>query len=142
MRLSSVTTFEQVRAKAFSLLKPERFALVSAYLHDVEFDKVACEWAYYRTLSVTFKRNLRHLFANLQFAGSIEDAPLLEELVFSSQIVRLVRHCFFPGQPLVFLFTQPSACLFASAPQACEASVSITPIYGVLSGNCLWHGSC
>ena len=37
--------FEQVKAKAFALLKPERFELVSAYLRDVEFDKAACEWA-------------------------------------------------------------------------------------------------
>ena len=31
--------FEQVRAQAFDLLEPERFAQVSAYLRDVEFDK-------------------------------------------------------------------------------------------------------
>ena len=32
----------------------------------------------YTTLSPTFKRNLRHLFAELDFAGRVEDAPLLE----------------------------------------------------------------
>jgi TnpA family transposase len=80
--------FEQVKAKAFSLLKPERFALVSAYMRDVEFDKAACEWAYYRTLSARFKRNLRHLFANLQFAGRVEDAPLMEAVVFLQGLLR------------------------------------------------------
>jgi TnpA family transposase len=80
--------FEQVRAKAFSLLEPERFALVSAYMRDVEFDKAACEWAYYRTLSATFKRNLRHLFANLQFAGRVEDAPLMEAVIFLQDLLR------------------------------------------------------
>ena len=80
--------FEQVRATAFALLKPERFELVSAYMRDVEFDKSACEWAYYTTLSASFKRNLRHLFANLQFAGRVEDAPLMEAVVFLQDLLR------------------------------------------------------
>ncbi len=40
--ISPETPFEQVRAKAFALLEPDRFALVSAYMRDVEFDKAAC----------------------------------------------------------------------------------------------------
>lgn len=35
-----------------------------------------------RTLHAKFKLNLRHLFANLDFAGLVEDAPLLEAVGF------------------------------------------------------------
>ncbi len=80
--------FEQVKAKAFTLLEPERFALISAYMRDLEFDKAACEWAYYRTLSASFKRNLRHLFANLQFAGRVEDVPLMKAVVFLQDLLQ------------------------------------------------------
>jgi len=80
--------FDQVRAQAFALLEPERFAQVSAYLRDIEFDKAASEWAHYKTLSAHFKRNLRHLFAALQFAGRVEDAPLMEAVVFLQDLLR------------------------------------------------------
>jgi hypothetical protein len=33
-------------------------------------------------LSPTIKRNLRHLFSDLDFAGRVEDAPLLDAIVF------------------------------------------------------------
>jgi TnpA family transposase len=80
--------FEQVRTQAFDLLEPERFAQLSAYLRDVEFDKAASEWAHYKTLSTHFKRNLRHLFVALQFAGRVEDAPLMEAVVFLQDLLR------------------------------------------------------
>jgi TnpA family transposase len=71
-----------------TLLDPERFVQVSAYLRDVEFDKAASEWAHYKTLSAHFKRNLRHLFTALQFAGRVEDAPLMEAVVFLQGLLR------------------------------------------------------
>jgi len=80
--------FAQVRAQAFALLEPERFAQVSAYLCDVELDKAAGEWAYYKTLSAQFKRNLRHLFAALALAGRVEDAPLMEAVAFLQDLLR------------------------------------------------------
>jgi TnpA family transposase len=80
--------FANVKAQAFSLLQPERFPLVSDYLRHIAFDKTACEWAYYASLSSTFKRNLRHLFADLDFAGRVEDAPLLKAVVFLQDLLR------------------------------------------------------
>jgi TnpA family transposase len=82
------TPFSKVRQKAFSLLAPERFALVSDYMRNIEFDKTACEWAYYGKLHSTFKLNLRHLFCNLDFAGLVEDAPLLEAVAFLQELLR------------------------------------------------------
>jgi hypothetical protein len=83
--------FAQVRAQAFALLEPERFAQVSAYLCDVELDKAASEWAHYKTLSAQFKRNLRHLFAALALAGRVEDAPLMEAVAFLQDLLRAGR---------------------------------------------------
>jgi hypothetical protein len=77
-----------VQERAFALLDPARFPLVTDYLRDIAFDKVGCEWAFYTTLSPTFKRNLRHLFAELDVAGRVEDAPLLEAVVCLQSLLR------------------------------------------------------
>jgi hypothetical protein len=80
--------FSTIKQKAFSLLEPERFPLVTDYMRNIEFDKAAFEWAYYGTLQHKFKLNLRHLFCSLDFAGRVEDAPLLEAVVFLQQLLR------------------------------------------------------
>jgi len=82
------TPFSMVRQKAFSLLNPERFVQVSEYMRKIEFDRTAFEWAYYGTLHFKFKLNLRHLFCNLDFAGLVEDAPLLEAGAFLQSLLR------------------------------------------------------
>jgi TnpA family transposase len=82
------TPFSMVRQKAFSLLNPERFVQVSEYMRKIEFDRTAYEWAYYGKLHFKFKLNLRHLFSNLDFAGLVEDAPLLEAVVFLQSLLR------------------------------------------------------
>lgn len=82
------TPFSVVKQKAFSLLEPERFPLVSDYMRNIEFDKAAFEWAFYGTLQHKFKLNLRHLFCNLDFAAMVEDAPLLEAIVFLQTLLR------------------------------------------------------
>jgi TnpA family transposase len=82
------TPFSNVRKRAFSLLEAERFGQVSEYMRKIEFDKAAFEWSFYGKLHGKFKLNLRHLFANLDFAGLVEDAPLLEAVAFLQQILR------------------------------------------------------
>jgi hypothetical protein len=39
--------FSVAKEKAFGLLAPEQFPLVSDYLRDISFDKTAFEWSYY-----------------------------------------------------------------------------------------------
>lgn len=80
--------FATVQKKAFALLEPGRFAAVADYLRNVAFDKAAFQWAYYATLSHRFKRNLRHLFCELEFAGRVEDAPLLDAVSFLQELLR------------------------------------------------------
>jgi hypothetical protein len=82
------TPFSRVRQRAFSLLDAERFGQVSEYMRKIEFDKAAFEWSFYGKLHAKFKLNLRHLFANLDFSGLIEDAPLLEAVAFLQEILR------------------------------------------------------
>jgi hypothetical protein len=81
------TPFAAVRKRAFSLLEAERFGQVSEYMRKIEFDKAAFEWSSYGKLHAKFKLNLRHLFANLDFAGLVEDAPLLEAAAFLQEIL-------------------------------------------------------
>ena len=82
------TPFSTVKQKAFSLLDPKRFPLVSNYMLNIEFDKTAFEWSYYGTRQHKFKLNLRHLFYSLDFAGMVEDAPLLEAVTFLQALLR------------------------------------------------------
>lgn len=83
--------FSVVKEKAFGLLEPEQFPLVSDYLRDISFDKAAFEWSYYTKLSLTFKRNLRQLFADLDFEARVDDAPLLGAVLFMQELFRKAR---------------------------------------------------
>ena len=60
-------------------------------MRDVKFDKTAFEWSHYTKLSPTFKRNLRQLFADLDFAARADDAPLLEAISFMQELFRKAR---------------------------------------------------
>jgi hypothetical protein len=44
----------------------------------------AFEWSRYGKLHSKFKLNLRHLFSNLDFAGLVDDAPLLEAVALAA----------------------------------------------------------
>ena len=81
-RFSDDTTFERVKATAFTYLKPEQFSLVADYMRNIAFDKLGFQWAYYTTLSMAFKRNLRQLFIDLSFEGRVEHAPLMAAVEF------------------------------------------------------------
>lgn len=86
--ITDATPFEKVRKQAFVLLEREQFEPVSGYLRNVAFDRAAFEWAHYTTLSAKIKRNLRHLFYELEFSGRIEDAPLLDAITFLQDLLR------------------------------------------------------
>ncbi|WP_434083490.1 hypothetical protein, partial [Escherichia coli] len=82
------TPFSIIKEKAYALLEQERFPLVADYLRNIAFDKTAFEWSHYTKLSATFKRNLRQLFTDLDFAGRVEDSPLLEAIAFLQNLLR------------------------------------------------------
>lgn len=86
--ISGDSPFATVQQKAFALIEAERVAAVADYLRNIAFDKTAFEWSYYTTLSHRFKRNLRHLFCELDLAGRMENAPLLEAATFLQELLR------------------------------------------------------
>lgn len=86
--ISPGVPFSEIKDKAFSLLDREQFPIVADYMRRIAFDKTAFEWAYYGTLSRTFKQNLRHLFTALDFAGRIENAPLMHAVDFLQDLFR------------------------------------------------------
>lgn len=96
--------FSTVKVQAFHLLEPEQFPIVANYLRNIAFDRTGFEWAYYTTLSHQFKRNLRHLFCELDFAGRVEEAPLLnavlvlQDLLRSGKSPRQVKPSLFPSE--------------------------------------------
>jgi TnpA family transposase len=82
------TPFGAVQEKAFTLLPREQFPSVTHYIADAEFDEAGFEWAYYVRMSQAFKVNLRHLFSALDFAGRVEDTPLLKAVNFLQMALR------------------------------------------------------
>jgi hypothetical protein len=97
-----------VRKRAFALLAPKRFEIVSQYMCNVTFDKTSFEWSRYTALShaIKLKRNLRHLFTELAMAGRIEDTPLLEAVAFLQECLRSgtpLRQCKPSSIPTAFI---------------------------------------
>lgn len=99
-------SFASVRQRAFALLAPERIETVAQYMCNVTFDKASFEWSRYTALSHAFKRNLRHLFAELAVAGRVEDTPLLEAVDFLQECLRggtPLRQCNPSSFPTAFI---------------------------------------
>ena len=69
--------FSIVKKRAFELLDQTVFHSVSSFLRNVAFDKLDYEWTYFTMQSPTIKLNLRHLFCDIDFAGRLENAPLV-----------------------------------------------------------------
>jgi len=80
--------FSDVQKRAFALLDPKTFMNVTNYLRNVAFDKLAYEWDCYAKLAQRIKIHLRHLFCELEFAGRLEDAPLLESVILLQDLLR------------------------------------------------------
>ena len=80
--------FSAVKARAFELLDPTAFPAVANYLRNIAFDRAAFEWAYLAKLSMTIKRNLRHLFKELDFAGRVDEAPLMGAITVMQELLR------------------------------------------------------
>lgn len=86
--IAANTPFQDVQHRAFGYLQRETIPAVADYLRNIEFDKAKAEWAYYTSLSMTIKRNLRHLFSELEFAGRVEDAPLMGAVAHLQEVLR------------------------------------------------------
>ena len=96
-----------------------QFSLGHPYMLDAELDEAGFEWADYVRMSHAFKVNLRHLFSELDFAGRVEDAPLLKAVNF---LQSALRHGKTPRQiktsefPLAVIPKSLRRYLFSAAP--------------------------
>lgn len=79
--------FADVRKKAYEFLSKDRIPVVADYLRNIVFDKTAYQWKFYADLSARFKKNLRQLFVQLNFAGRVEDEPLMEAVMFFKKLL-------------------------------------------------------
>ena len=89
--VSDEAYFADVRTQAYALLPKDRIPIVADYLRDIAFDKSAFQWKFLGELSHTFKKNLRHIFVELEFAGRIEEEPLMEAVTFLQDNIRAGR---------------------------------------------------
>ncbi len=89
--IASDCPFSAVKERAFGLLEPAAFPSVTNYLRNVAFDRLDYEWSYFTRLSPTIKRNLRHLFCDIDFAGRLEDAPLVRAISAMQTLLRQNR---------------------------------------------------
>ncbi|MBB6244447.1 Tn3 family transposase [Rhodanobacter sp. MP1X3] len=89
--LPDSASFGAIKTKAYTYLSPERIPVVADYMRNIAFDKTGFQWKYYTSLSLTIKKNLRHLFVELDFAGRVEDAPLMEAVAFLQEHLRQGR---------------------------------------------------
>lgn len=80
--------FSTVQERAFGLLAPQVIPNVANYLRNIAFDKVGYEWGHFAKLSKTIKRNLRHLFCELDFAGRVQEAPLVAAIAVLQNLLR------------------------------------------------------
>ena len=80
-----------VKKKAFSLLNRERFRSVSDYLRSSTLDKASFGWASYPKLPHKLKRNLRHLFREIELSGYIENSPLMKAVNFLQNLLRQLQ---------------------------------------------------
>ena len=86
--IASDSPFSAIKERAFGMLEPAAFPSVTNYLRNVAFDKLDYEWSYFTKLSPTIKRNLRHLFCDVDFAGRLEDAPLVRAISVMQTLLR------------------------------------------------------
>lgn len=81
--------FSTVQERAFGLLASQVIPSVANYLRNVAFDRIGYEWSHFAKLSRTVKRNLRHLFCELDFSGRVQDAPLINAILILQSQFRL-----------------------------------------------------
>jgi hypothetical protein len=86
--------FEEVQAKAFSILEAPKIDFVADHLtKTITFDEMAFQWEHLDGLALQFKRHLRPVLQFVEWAASAAQAPLLE-------VVQFLKDAFAKGRPL------------------------------------------
>jgi len=92
--IAETDSFEQVRAKAFSILGRDDLEAVARHITtQASFDEIAFQWDCVEALAAQFKRHLRPIVRALNFNGAPAQSPLIEALEF-------LQAAFSKGRPL------------------------------------------
>ncbi|MBI1766913.1 MAG: Tn3 family transposase, partial [Bacteroidetes bacterium] len=86
-RLSDEMRFGDVKQIAFKILGKDKFLAVSQYISSYEFDQVEYEWNHYVKSSMAIKRNLRHIFLNIDFEAQATQDPLIKAVSFLKEYI-------------------------------------------------------
>jgi len=86
--IASDSLFSAAKARAFGILEVDAFPPVTNFLRNVAFDRLDYEWTYFTKQTSAIKRNLRHLFCDIDFAGRLEDAPLVRAITTMQCLLR------------------------------------------------------
>ena len=82
-RIPHHTPFEEVQAKAFSILEAPKIDFVADHLtKTITFDETAFQWEHLDGLALQFKRHLRPVLQFVEWAASVTQAPLLAAVQF------------------------------------------------------------
>jgi hypothetical protein len=93
-RIPHYTPFEEVQAKAFSILEAHKIDFVADHLTKaITFDETAFQWEHLESLALQFKRHLRPVLQGVEWAAPAAQAPLLE-------VVQFLKDAFEKGRPL------------------------------------------
>ena len=74
--------FGEIRQDAFKILGKDKFSSVSRYMKGLSFDETEYQWDHFKTLSLTFKKNLRPPFSVINFQSLIKNDPLIRAVSF------------------------------------------------------------
>jgi TnpA family transposase len=82
-RIAEQTPFHQVKAKAFSILQPQKLDFIADHIaKKVRFDETAFQWEQIDKLANQYKRHLRPIFKTVGFAASQAQDSLIEAVDF------------------------------------------------------------
>lgn len=93
-RIPHQTPFEEVQAKAFSILEAHKIDFVADHLTKaITCDETAFQWEHLDGLALQFKRHLRPVLQCVEWAALAAQAPLIEAVQF-------LKDAFEKGRPL------------------------------------------
>ena len=81
--ISERTPFQDVRAKAFAILEPQKIASIAEHLTTTaRFDETALQWEHIDGLAHQFKRHLRPILLAVEVTASPGHTPLINAIQF------------------------------------------------------------
>ena len=81
-KISNKTEFGEVKQTAFGYLGKDKFPSVINYMAKASFDETEYEWDHYKKISLSFKKNLRPAFLNIDVESQTKNDNLMRAVEF------------------------------------------------------------